>query len=84
MALNIKNREVEALARQVAEQADESLTEAVQHALEERLERLKGRKSAPDLVEDLLAISERCSAMPDLDARSAGEILGYDEAGAFR
>jgi antitoxin VapB len=84
MALNIKNPEVELLARQVASQAEESLTDAVRHSLEERLERLKGKRSAPDLLEQLMAISRRCSALEDLDSRAADEILGYDETGAFR
>lgn len=38
----------------------------------------------PDLKEILMAISLRCSSLPDLDTRSAEEILGYDEKGAFR
>jgi hypothetical protein len=38
---------------------------------------------APDLAETLSTIGERCSALPDLDAREAEEILGYDENGAF-
>ena len=84
MALSVKNETAERLARQVAAETGESLTDAILHSLEERLERLKGRRSAPDLVETLLAISRRCSALPDLDTRSANEILGYDEAGAFR
>ncbi len=84
MALSVKNDTAERLARQVAAETGESLTDAILHSLEERLERLKGRRSAPDLVETLLAISRRCSALPDLDTRSADEILGYDETGAFR
>lgn len=84
MALSVKNVAAEKLARQVAAETGESLTEAIIHSLEERLERLKGRRSAPDLVETLLAIGSRCSALPDLDTRSADEILGYDETGAFR
>ena len=84
MAISIKNDRAEKLARQVAAAAGESLTEAVIHSLEERLERLKGRRSAPDLAETLMAISRRCSALPDLDTRDADEILGYDEKGAFR
>jgi antitoxin VapB len=83
VALNIKNPAAEKLAREVAGQTGESLTEAIQRSLEERLERLKGRRSAPDLVETLLAISRRCSSLPDLDSRKADEILGYDEHGAF-
>lgn len=84
MAISIKNDRAEQLARQVAATTGESLTEAVIRSLEERLERLKGRRSAPDLVETLMAISRRCSSLPDVDTRSADEILGYDEKGAFR
>ena len=84
MALSIENDTAERLARQVAAETGESLTEAITRALEERLERLKGRQSAPDLVETLLAISRRCSSLPDLDRRGAEEILGYDELGPGR
>lgn len=83
MALSIKNDRAERLARQVAKETGESLTLAVLHSLEERLEKLKGRRTAPDLVETILSISARCSALPDLDDRSADAILGYDEHGAF-
>ena len=84
MGISIKNDRAEKLARQVAAQTGESLTDAIIHSLEERLERLEGRRSAPDLAETLMAISRRCSALPDLDGRDADEILGYDEKGAFR
>jgi len=83
MAISIKNDRAEKLARQVSAETGESLTEAVIHSLEERLERLKGRRSAPDLAETLMAISRRSSALPDLDTRTAEEILGYDENGTF-
>jgi antitoxin VapB len=84
MPLSIKNSTAEKLARQVAAETGETLTEAITHALEERLERLKGRRSAPELIEALLEISQRCGSLPDLDSRTADEILGYDETGAFR
>jgi antitoxin VapB len=84
MAISIKNDRAEKLACQVAAETGESLTDAVIHSLEERLERLKGRRSAPDLAKTLMAIGRRCSALPDLDTRSAEEILAYDEKGAFR
>src|SRR6185369_9283328 len=45
MALSVKNSTAERLARQVASETGESLTEAIIHSLEERLERLKGRRS---------------------------------------
>ncbi len=40
-------------------------------------------ESTPVLVETLMAISQRCSGLPDLDNREADEILGYDEEGGF-
>ena len=84
MGISIKNVRAERLARQVSAETGESLTDAIIHSLEERLERLKGRRSAPDLAETLMAISRRSSALPDLDTRTAEEILGYDEKGTFR
>jgi len=84
MGISIKNVRAERLARQVSAETGESLTDAIIHSLEERLERLKGRRSAPDLAETLMAISRRSSALPDLDTRTADEILGYAKKGAFR
>jgi antitoxin VapB len=84
MAINIKNDEVESLAREVASQTKESLTDAIRHSLQERLERLRGRRRAPDLVEELMEISRRCGALEDIDSRSAEEILGYDAQGLLR
>lgn len=84
MGISLKNDKAEKLARQVAAETGESLTDAIIHSLEERLERLKGRRSAPDLAETLMAISRRCSSLPDLDTRSADEVLGYDDHGTFR
>jgi antitoxin VapB len=84
MALSIKNDETERLARQVARETGESLTEAIQKALQERWERLKARRRSQVLashVEDLL---RRVDALPDLDSRPEDEILGYDEHGAPR
>ena len=43
MALSIKNRKAEVLAAEVARETGETRTDAVIHALEERLARLRGR-----------------------------------------
>ena len=81
MALSIRNQRAEELAREVAGQTGETMTEAVIHALEDRLQRLSGRRVATDLAEEILAVSGRCRALPDLDRRSADDILGYGDAG---
>lgn len=83
MSITIKHDRAEELARQVAAETGESLTEAIIHSLGERLERLKRRRD-PGLFETLMEISRRSSSLPDLDPREAEEILGYGEKGAFR
>jgi len=81
MGISIKNPKAERLAREAAKLGGESPTQAIIHALEERLERLKARRSAAALTEAILQISQRCSALPDLDQRSQSEILDYDSRG---
>jgi len=83
MALSIRNSRAEKLAREVAAASGENLTQAIIHALEERLERLRGRATTLDTFEEIMAISRRCSALPDQDSRSAEEILGYNRTGTF-
>ncbi len=83
MPITIKNPEVERLARRVAAESGESLTDSIRHSLEERLERLRGSRRAPTTFEMIMEISHRCRELPDLDDRSAEEILGYDSRGTF-
>jgi antitoxin VapB len=82
MTVTIKSARVEHLIREVAALSHESLTNTIGHALEERLVRLKGRRTAPSTVEALLQISRRCAALPDLHTRTPNEILGYGDEGA--
>ncbi len=80
MALSIKHPDADRLARELAARTGEGLTEAVIIALRERLERLR-RIPNQGLATELLRIGRECADMPELDARSADEILGYDELG---
>jgi antitoxin VapB len=84
MALSIRNKEAERLAREVARETGESITLAIQRSLEERLLRLSGRRVAGDLADEILRIGARCAAFPDVDTRSPDEILGYDANGIPR
>ncbi len=81
MAISIRNPKAEKLARELAAESGETITQTITRALEERLMRLHGRSTATDLVEEVLKISKRCSSIPDQDSRSADEILGYDSVG---
>jgi len=84
MALSIKHPEADRLARELADETGESLTDAVIGALRERLERQRGRRTRRRLVEDVARIQARYRKLPLRDARSAEEILGYDEHGLPR
>ncbi len=83
MPLSIRNPRAEKLAREVAAESGENMTQAVIHALEDRLQRLKGRRAAGDLAEDILVVSRRCRALPDQDVRTPDEILGYGKDGGL-
>jgi antitoxin VapB len=84
MALNIKDPLIERLARDLARQAGESIAVAVRRALEERLRRVSGRSRQRLLLDSLAEIRHRWAAMPQVDRRSADEILGYAEDGLPR
>jgi len=84
MALSIQNSKTEKLSREVAAQSGETITQANTRALEERLERMRGRRSAADIASEILKISRRCSQLPDRDARMPDEILEYNGIGVPR
>jgi antitoxin VapB len=84
MALSIKDEKADRMARELARRTGESLTEAVRRALEERLKRVAPRKADKALIQRLTAIAKECASLPELDPRSAEEIIGYDESGLPR
>ena len=84
MALSIQNKKAEELAREVAAHSGESITQAITRALEERLERMRGRRTAFDTAAEIIKISRRCSQLPNRDTRIPEEILGYDSIGVPR
>lgn len=73
----------ERLAREVASLGGENITQAITHALEERLERLKREKFPHDTLRAVMEISRRCSSLPDLDSRSPDQIMGYNSFGGL-
>ena len=84
MAISIKSIETERLAREVAAKTGESLTGAIQRALEERLERLKQQRRSQIVAGQLEEILRRVDELPIRDYRTPDEIIGYDEHGLPR
>ena len=82
--MSIKSLDVERLARELASKTGESLTGAIQKALEERLERLKRERRQQGILAPLEDILHRVDQLPVLDSRNPNEILGYDENGLPR
>ena len=80
MSLNIKNAETHRRAKQLARLAGETMTEAVDRAIAERLERVLRIRNRARLVEKLLQIGHECAALPVLDNRRPKNML-YDERG---
>ncbi len=85
MALSLKDKETDRLAREVAVLTGETITDAVRKALAERLEREHLRRGQPvNLSARLLEIGRHCAALPDFDTRTQDEIIGYDDTGMWR
>ena len=83
MPLNIKNPEAHDLARELADLAGSSITQAVTDALREAVGRARHAHAhaVNSVVEELDAIGVHCASLSVLDKRQAEEIMGYDETG---
>jgi len=84
MPLNIKDPATEKSVRELALLTGETVTTAVRIAAEKRLLRVRRDRAGHSLAAEILEIGRRCASLPDLDTRSADEILGYDENGLPR
>jgi len=84
MGMNIKDPDVHAMTKELAQLTGLSLTAAVKMAVERALIQARAQHNRPkfrSIERDLTEISLRCAALPDCDRRSMDEILGYDEFG---
>ena len=80
MGMNIKSRDTHRRAKELARITGETIAEAVDRAVTERLERLRKRRNRNALAERLLKLGDRCSRLSVLDSRTLNEML-YDERG---
>lgn len=81
MSLNIKDEKTHRMAKELARLTGESMTAAVNEAIRERLERVRGR-SKKDMAERLLEIGRECAARLKEPYKSMNvDDLLYDEKG---
>lgn len=83
MALSIKSDEADRLARELAAETGETLTEAVETALRERLERRHSLRRA-SMRARLAHLAADAARLPVVDSRKPEEIIGYDDRGLPR
>jgi antitoxin VapB len=83
MGMNIKSDVTHRRAKELARMTGESIAEAVDRAVTERLERLRRQRNRKALGAKLLKLGEQCSRLPVIDERSVEEML-YDENGLPR
>jgi antitoxin VapB len=82
MALSIKSREADQLARELAALTGEPITIVVLTALRARLEQERRKRDDKEArYERIMEIVRHSASLPILDTRSEDEILGYDENG---
>lgn len=79
MAISIKNKETEALARQLSALTGETLTKAIRIAVMDRLRRVRPERT---LADELTGIGLRCARRPIVSHLTDDETLGYDLHGA--
>lgn len=83
MALSIKSVEADRLARELATETGESLTDAIVISLRERLDRHRATRGGGIAVR-LRRLQETVADLPLQDPRTAEQILGYDGDGLPR
>jgi len=81
MALNIINKSVENKAILASKITGKNKTATVGEALEYFLAHHQSAKNNKTKNQEAVKLLEEMSVLPVLDARSADEILGYDESG---
>jgi antitoxin VapB len=83
MGIIIKSDATQRRAKELARITGETLAEAVDRAVSERLDRLRRQRNRKALAAKLVKLGEQCSRLPVMDKRSTDE-MHYDERGLPR
>jgi len=83
MALHIQDPETDKLARELSAVTGETITQAVNTALRDRLKAIASPANEEEYIARIEKISNWLTSLPVLDSRTPDEILGYNEQGHF-
>ncbi len=81
MAFHVSSEKVNRNVRRLAALTGQSLTEAIDGAVLDKIRLLQPREPDPDYVNDLMALSDRIGAMLKPDTRTLDELVGYGPDG---
>ncbi|MDE2760201.1 MAG: type II toxin-antitoxin system VapB family antitoxin [Paracoccaceae bacterium] len=81
MPLYIKDEHTHELARELAVLTGETMTNAVKHALQDKLRLVQQKRSTNSLADALDQIALYCAALPQNDNSNSNDIIGYDKYG---
>lgn len=81
MVISIKSVEADQLARELARETGETITQAVVHALKSRLEQFQNLQNREIARTAVRTLTKYYQNLPNLDHRTQDEILCYDERG---
>ena len=81
MAISLRNKKVEELARALAYERGESITEAICEALVARLNQLGPERRFERDYDIIRTTADRIAALSALSDAPVDEILGYDQHG---
>ena len=78
MGMNIKNPTVERLAKELADETGETMTSAIQVALEERLQRLRRERDVAEKIRRIDEILARSGPTPPGATSDHSDLYGDD------
>ncbi|MFP4377325.1 MAG: type II toxin-antitoxin system VapB family antitoxin [Spirochaetales bacterium] len=81
MAISIRNKRAEELAREAAQATGKSMTDIIIEALEDKLASLRRPPGGDAALSRVMEIAKRCAQLPTIDTRPEDVILGYEESG---
>jgi antitoxin VapB len=81
MAFHVSSERVDQNVRRLATLTGQSLTDAIDSAVVDKLRRLEPRKPDPNYVEDLMRMADEIGKHLRPGLKSTDDLIGYDEHG---
>ena len=83
MAFHVSSERVDKHVRTLARITGQSITDAIDDAVQEKIQRIRPRKIDKDYVRDLMRLTDQMASSLKPDKRSPDDLVGYDDAGLW-